>query len=344
MTPEPAPTLPLAVNLMPDGPVGRVAELARLAEDLGAARVLVYDEGLHTRDVYITLAAVAAATERVALGPGITNPYVRHPGATASAIATLDEASGGRAFLGLGAGGGLTLTPLGIERRRPARTVEDMIVTLRRLFTGERVDHGDPATPTASAFSFRQAHLDYGRAGIEIVLAGRGPRMTALGGRLADGFNLSWIHRDLLGHHVRALREAAGQHQPDRPFRISWSTMVATGDADLEAARAQLSFRLLDSPDEVRDRLGVTPEHVAAIRAALAAGGPPAAAAHVDPDWVLPFVVAGPPGECRRQLHRTMADHDIDEFQLPLASIDGAGERIEAAAALLGFDGSQPVE
>lgn len=320
-----AGTLPLAVNLMPDGPAGEVAELARLAEDRGAARCLVYDEGLHTRDVYVTLAAVAATTERVPIGPGITNPFVRHPGATASAIATLDELSGGRAFLGLGAGGGLTLGPLAIDRVRPVTTVEDMVVTLRRLFAGQRVDHH------GLTFSFEQARLDYGRAGIEIMLAGRGPRMTALAGRLADGFNLSYIHKELLGEHVRSLRAAAG----GRPFRVSYSTMIATTEADLEAARAQLSFRLIDSPNEVKQRIGLTPEHAAAIRSALAEGGPTAAAPHVDPEWVPAFVIAGSEADCGAELHRILADNDIDEYQLPLPSVDGAAERIEATAALL---------
>lgn len=319
------PVLPLAVNLMPDGPVGRVAELARLAEDRGAARVLVYDEGLHTRDVYVSLAAIATTTDRVALAPGITNPFVRHPGATASAIATLDELSGGRAFLGLGAGGGLTLTPLAIERRRPVTAVEDMVVTLRRLFAGDRVDHDGPA------FSFRGAHLDYGRPGIEIVLAGRGPRMTAVGARLADGFNLSWIHKDLLGRHAAALREAVGS----RPFRISYSTMLVTDDAELETARAQLSFRLVDSPPEVKERLDLSPGRVDAIRSALAAGGPSAAAAHIDPDWVGAFALVGSPAQCGAELRRILAEHGIDEFQLPLASVEGAAERIETTAALL---------
>ena len=104
-------TVPLSVNLMPTGAIGDVVELAALAEQLGCRRCWVYDEGVHTRDVYVTLAAIATATDRIGLGPGITNPYVRHPGATASAVASLDELSGGRAFVGLGAGGALTLTP-----------------------------------------------------------------------------------------------------------------------------------------------------------------------------------------------------------------------------------------
>lgn len=332
-------TLPLSVNLMPDGPAARVAELARLAEDLGAARCLVYDEGLHTRDVHVTLAAVAAATERVPIGPGITNPFVRHPGATASAIATLDELSGGRAFLGLGAGGGLTLDPLAIERRRPVTAVEDMIVTLRRLFAGEVVDHDGPA------FSFRHAHLDYARPGIEIICAGRGPRMTELGGRLADGFHLSYIHKDLLGDHVRALREAAasspGPGGTARPFRVSYSTMIVTSDAEAEAARAQLSFRLVDSPPEVKERLGMTPDHVAAIRAGLAEGGPTAAAAHIDPEWLPAFVVAGEPEACGRELRRILVDNDIDEYQLPLPSVEGAADRIEFAASLFDPGGNR---
>ena len=119
---------------MPKGPVAEVADLAVLAERLGYRRCWVYDEGLVTRDVYVTLTAIALATEKILLGPGITNPYVRHPGVTAAAVATIDELSGGRAFVGLGAGGVLTLDPLGIDRRRPVATVSHMVSALRDLF------------------------------------------------------------------------------------------------------------------------------------------------------------------------------------------------------------------
>ncbi|MFN3215504.1 MAG: LLM class flavin-dependent oxidoreductase [Acidimicrobiales bacterium] len=312
----------LSVNLMPEGPVAQVVELAVLAESLGFRRCWVYDEGVVTRDVYVTLAAVAGATERIGIGPGITNPYVRHPGATAAAIATLDELSGGRAFVGLGAGGGLTLGPLAIDRRKPLTTVAQTVTALRGLFSGDRVDLA------GEVFSLAGARLDYARPDIEIILAGRGPKMTALGGRVADGFNLSYIHKDLVGSHTAALRREAG----DRPFVISYSTMVVTTDADFDEARAGLSFRLVDSPPEVKERIGMSDADTVAIRSALADGGTAAAACHVREEWVPQFVICGTAAEARAELAELMTTHGIDEFQLAVQHLDRGVDQMTALA------------
>ena len=311
--------VPVSVNLMPAGPVAQVVELATLAEARGCRRCWVYDEGMHTRDVYVTLAAIAGATTRIGLGPGITNPYVRHPGATAAAVATLDELSDGRAFVGLGAGGALTLGPLAIERTRPLASVEHTLTALRQLF------HGDHVTMQGPTFAFDRAHLSHARPDIEIFVAGRGPRMIDLGGRLADGFYLSYIHKDLLGDHVRAVRAAAG----DRPFTVVWSTAVASTDAELDAVRAQLTFRLVDSPAEVRDRLGLDDTRRDAIRSALAEGGPAAAAHLIDPAWAESFALVGSPAECAAELARLADRHGIDEFLLPVQDLHTGPELIE---------------
>lgn len=317
-------TLPASVNVMPNGPVGAVVELAQLAEGLGFERCWVYDEGLVTRDVYVTLAAIAVATQDIRLGPGITNPFVRHPGATAAAIATLDELSGGRAFLGLGAGGGLTLNPLAIERHRPLTAVREMVEAVRALFAGERV------TQAGESFGFRDASLSYARPGLEIILAGRGPKMTALGGQVADGFCLSYIHKDLLADHTRRLRAAAG----GRPFRITYSTSIATTEEEIDAMRAQLTFRLVDSPEAVKALLGLTAAGSEAIRAALADGGPQAAAHLVDPGWVDQFAIVGSVDECAAELSSLMQVNDIDEFQLPVPNLERGADLIERTAAM----------
>ena len=75
-----------SINLIPEGPLDQLVALAVRAERLGYQRCWVYDEGLATRDVYITLAAIALVTTRMELGTGITNPYTRHPATTAAEI------------------------------------------------------------------------------------------------------------------------------------------------------------------------------------------------------------------------------------------------------------------
>ncbi|MGI9611575.1 MAG: LLM class flavin-dependent oxidoreductase [Acidimicrobiales bacterium] len=314
---------------MGTAPVGQLVELARLADEVGYRRCWVYDEGLATRDVYVTLAAIATATDQILIGPGVTNPYVRHPGATATAIATLDELSGGRAFLGLGAGGGLTLTPLGIDRHRPLSTVAAMIADLRRLWAGERV------TSDNGAYSLDGARLGYGRDDIEIIIAGRGPKMLDLGARAADGFYLGYIHKSLLADAVAELRAGAAAGGRPGPFTITYSTMLARTAADIEGARAQLTFRLVDSPPEVRDLLGMTDDQVAAVRAGLAEGGPSAAAEHIDPAWVGDFVIDATDGDVGPRLRSLLAEGDVDEFQLPVTDIDTAAALIENVAATI---------
>jgi len=316
----------LSLNLMPDTSVDVVAGLARHAESLGYSRCWVYDEGLAMRDVYVALTAVALRTTTMSIGPGITNAFVRHPGATASAIASLDELSGGRAFIGLGAGGGLTLDPLAIERVKPVGEVEAMAEALRKLFAGQRVD------TEASTFGFTNATLSFGRPDIPIILAGRGPRMTALGGAIADGFYLSYIHKDLLGAHVASLRTAA----KDRRFRLVYSTMIATTDEEFQQAKASLTFRLVDSPLEVKDKLGLDAGAVAALRTALGEGGPAAAASLIKDEWVSQFVVAGTPAECQAELRGLLDQHGIDEFQLAVQRTEGAEALIDRTAALFG--------
>src|SRR5204862_1100180 len=85
-------------------PAGELAELGRLAERLGYRHLLYTDVRLF-RECYLGLAAMATATRSILLGPGVTDPYSRHPAVTASTIATFDELSGGRALLAFGLGG-----------------------------------------------------------------------------------------------------------------------------------------------------------------------------------------------------------------------------------------------
>ncbi|MDE0194363.1 MAG: LLM class flavin-dependent oxidoreductase, partial [bacterium] len=70
------PQIPWGVWFEPTQPVRRLVELAKFAEDLGAEVCLVADEGTE-RDVYVALTAILAASDRLVVGPAITNPFSR---------------------------------------------------------------------------------------------------------------------------------------------------------------------------------------------------------------------------------------------------------------------------
>ena len=317
-----------ALNVMPEGPIERTVELARLAETLGYERCWVYDEGLAASDVHVTMAAIALATATLEIGPGITNPYTRHAGATAGAIAALDELSGGRAFLGIGAGGSLTLDPLSIARDRPLTAVRETIDACRRLFAGETVSvDGDHVR-------LREASLPHARAGTEIWLAGRGPRMLELGGAACDGVLLDFLYKPHLGGVVERIRRS-GRAVGNEP-RIAYSTMLVTDDDAMAVTKSHMTYRLVDSPPEVQESIGLSDADAARIRAALA-GGLQAAAEHVHDEWVLPFVIAGTPKECSEELHSLAGEHGVDSFVVPLLDDEPAEKLLHSGAEILGM-------
>ena len=132
----------MGLLMLGDASIRAMVERARLAEAVGYGTVWLADERFY-HEVYSCLTHLAARTSKVLLGPCVTDPFSRHPALTAMAIATLDEISGQRAILGVGAGIS-GFTELGINRRKPARAIREMIQVICALLQGESVDfHGE---------------------------------------------------------------------------------------------------------------------------------------------------------------------------------------------------------
>ena len=109
--------------ILGNAPMARMLDRVKLAEANNYDTVWLADERFY-REVYSCLAYFAMNTSRVKVGPCVTDPYARHPALTAMAIATLDEISGERAMLGIGAGIS-GFAELHIDRKKPpARCVK----------------------------------------------------------------------------------------------------------------------------------------------------------------------------------------------------------------------------
>src|SRR6202167_581212 len=141
-----------AVSLQNDRPIAEIVEQARLAESLGYPEIWTNENG-HYRGIFTVASTIAANTRAARIGLGIVNPFHRHPSVIAMEAATLDEASGGRLMLGIGAAQ-WNLRNLGEadERtRRPYTSTVEAIQIIRALLRGDPVPASEQFTVSTRA-------------------------------------------------------------------------------------------------------------------------------------------------------------------------------------------------
>lgn len=160
----------------------RTALRARQVEDWGFAGLLVADSQNLNADVWVELALAAAATERIGLGPGVTNPVTRHLAVTASAVATLQSEARGRAVLGIGRGDS-ALTQIG---RRPVAVPE----LERALGALQAYLRGEQATVEGEPSRIRWLPGE-GVPKVPVVVAATGPHVIAAAARHAEGIDFT---------------------------------------------------------------------------------------------------------------------------------------------------------
>jgi 5,10-methylenetetrahydromethanopterin reductase len=181
------------------------------------------------RNVYAGLAAAAMATHTIQLGVAVTNPYTRHPAHTAAAIATVDEISGGRAVLGLGAGG--DMSHYGLAKDRPSRAIRETADIVRELTRGSRLSY------RGEMFSTNHAHLGFPPARqVPVYIAGRGPRILSLSGEVGDGVILGGFASEG-GLRYALERVHAGMSVTGRTWEsldvVAWVYTSVSANADL---------------------------------------------------------------------------------------------------------------
>ena len=285
--------------------------LCREAEDSGFEWLGVADSQSVFRELYVALTLAALDTRRIRLGPLVTNPSTRHLVVTASAIASVDELSGGRAVLGLGSGDSAIYT-IGAPPASVAG-LEDSVVTLGRLTSGEPVERAG-----------RTWRVHRATRRVPIYLAAEGPRTLELAGRVADGVIVGLgltpeVIRLSLAAIERGAR-AAGRALAD--VDVWWfakTSLADRRDAAIEpikmalAASANHAFRFTlegkGVPPDLHEKIRALQREYNAHQHEIAG----AANASLPDRWGLTeflvdrFAIAGTPGDCVAQIARARA-------------------------------------
>ena len=182
-------------------------DAARAAEDSGFDGIWTWDHlrsdrgGAPPPEGWTVLSALAEVTSQVMLGPLVLNVANRHPGVLANMAATLQEVSGGRLLLGLGAGGGKQMTyaveQLALGRPVPgdavrARQVVEACEVIRRLWSGDRTDFDGRHFQLRAPQGYLAPH-----PAPPIIVGAFGERMARVAGEAGDGLNTQAGHPEL---------------------------------------------------------------------------------------------------------------------------------------------------
>lgn len=319
---------------LPQG-LGDPVELATRAESLGYESVWAGE--LWGEDAFVTLGRLAAATERVDLGTAIVNVYSRTPAALAMAAATLHDATGGRARLGLGTSTARAIGGLhGLAFDRPVRRTHETAAIVRRLLAGgdEPVSYDGELLSVTDAPPFD--------ADVPLYNAALGAANRRATGRLFDGWlphNFPLPRLDDAFEDIAAAARNAGRDPDD----VRVAPYVPVGIADDEATardqvRAHAAYYVGSGEGYRRAVASSFPDAAATVADRWADGDREGARAAVTTDMVDALGVAGTPETVRERL-RALADRPLVGEVLVVPAGRPDADRVRRTLEALAPDG-----
>jgi probable F420-dependent oxidoreductase len=240
----------IGVVLQNDPPAWQVVAYAKQAEAYGFSHVWTFDSHVLWEEPFVIYSKILADTERVIVGPMVTNPGTRDWTVIASQFATLNEMYGNRTVCGIGRGDS-ALRVLGLKPDSLAR-LRESIGVIRGLANGEKVALRGEELRFAWAPDSR----------LEVWVAAYGPKALALTGEVGDGYILQLADPDIAAWMIAAVRRAAESAGRD-PATIKFCV----------AAPAYVGDDLAHQREQCRWFGGMVGNHVADIVARYGAGG-----------------------------------------------------------------------
>jgi 5,10-methylenetetrahydromethanopterin reductase len=316
-----------------DLPLGVYAALAATAERHGFDAVAVYNDLLY-QPAWLPLLEIARGTRRMALGPAAVNPFTCHPVNIAGYAAQIDEASGGRAYLGLARGAWLDF--VGLEPARPVRALREAFECVRHLLRRGREPYRGEIFRLAGGDSLRWA---VARPELPFLLGTWGPAtIRACIGQIAEvkvggTANPRLVPRYLA--EIGAAAEGAGRTRDDVGLAIGCVSVVdRDGRTARDVARRKAVLYLAVIAD-LDPTLGIEPDRLARIRTRTGAYDFEGAAREI-PDAVLDRVaLAGAPDDVAAQADALYAAgvHRV-EFGAPHGLSEAEGLRLLGESVL----------
>ena len=247
----------------------------------------------NSTDPLVLLSAIAARTSTLKLGTAIYHIYGRSAVTLGIQSATLQDLSGGRLLLGLGVANKTIAAWHSGVFDRPLRRAREYIEIVKKTAAGERVEYEGEIYNTGKRFqlSWQPAHPHF-----PIYLAGLGPQMTKLVGKISDGVFINMGTPETIREIAKRVREGAAEAGRDPNSLEIIAKVRCSLNPDRAIARSKLRqvLTFYNIADHYKDMLiasGFEPE-VTRIQDAFKAGGFKAAAQHMTDEYMdkLPVI------------------------------------------------------
>jgi len=297
----------LSIAFQTNKPLRDYGPLAQQAEAYGFDGVTVYNDMLY-QPAWLPLLEMARHTHRVRLGPAAVNPFTCHPINIAGNIALLDEASNGRAYLGIARGAWLDF--VGLNPPHPIAALREAIACVRHLLQQATDPLPGRYFPLAGGDSLRWTIQ---RPDVPVLLGTWGARTIAACADAVQEIKLGGsANPDVVGW----LRAAISR--PEVGVVLGAVTVVAEdGRAARDLARREVAL-YLPVVAELDPTLSLDPELVAGLKTAVQTYDFPRAASYISDDLLARFAFAGTPGDIIAQAEAIFAaGADRIEFGTP---------------------------
>ncbi len=307
--------------------------LAQKAEAAGLAEIHLAERLDYPAPTWPTLFAMAEHTERIGLGPSVTNPYSRHPALTAKMTAMLDRYSHGRAVLGMGQGFFWQFDQLGIAHDLPLQSLREGVQVVRRFLSGDQAAFAGEIFSVPEGFTFPwQSYGD----DVPIFVASRSPGGMAVAGEVADElFLANCVAAEFIELAQQQLRIGIKKAGRDRQL-IPVGSAPQLGISRDRTAAVQFAQEWIGLfagwMDVPRRLLGIEQEETARLSQAYSDGDREYLHNNVPPRYLEAFAVAGTPKDVIEQLER-LADLGFDHIAL-----HEPGPNLDEALELLGSE------
>ena len=288
-----------SLRLNNDLPLNDYVAIARAAETWGFDQLWVSHD-LFLRSAPVILSACALATEHIQLGTCILNPYTLHPAEIAMLAATLDELSGGRCNLGLGAGAGEFLKWIGIDQQRPLSDTRLALRQIKAVLAGEPAPDWQPG-----------AYLRFPARPLPVYLGATSPRMLRLAGELADGVLPLLFppeHYATVQPLIAAGAHAAGRSVDEIDIAACvWCSVSADRAAAEDALKDKIAYYAHALSGYLKERLGLHETRLRALEHMMMTERDPIAARALVTPEMLRIGIVGTPDDVIGRLENLVA-------------------------------------